>query len=48
MWKNHDLDKGFLKNIRKDEAVMITNFDAAQRLLDHGKKNLNFNYPEFR
>ncbi len=27
---------------------MITNFDAAHRLLDHGKKNLNNLYPEFR
>ena len=27
---------------------MISNFDAAHRLLDHGKKNLNINYPEFR
>jgi hypothetical protein len=48
MWKNHQLDTGFLKRIAKDEAVMITNFDAAQRLLDHGKRNLNIAYPEFR
>jgi len=27
---------------------MISNFDAAHRLLDHGKKNLNICYPEFR
>ena len=48
MWKNHQLDSGFLKNIAKDESVMISNFDAAHRLLDHGKKSLNINYPEFR
>ncbi len=48
MWKNHQLDTGFLKKIGKDESVMISNFDAAQRLLDHGKKSLNINYPEFR
>lgn len=41
MWKNHQLDSGFLKNIAKDETVMISNFDAAHRLLDHGRKNLN-------
>jgi len=27
---------------------MISNFDAAHRLLDHGKRNLNLSYPEFR
>jgi replication factor C subunit 1 len=48
MWKNHQLDTGFLKKITKDESVMISNFDAAHRLLDHGKKSLNINYPEFR
>lgn len=29
MWKNHQLHSGFLKNIMKDESVMISNFDAA-------------------
>lgn len=48
MWKNHQLDSGFLKNIAKDETVMISNFDAAHRLLDHGRKNLNASYPQFR
>jgi ABC-type arginine transport system ATPase subunit len=48
MWNNHQLDSGFLKKISKDESVMISNFDAAHRMLDHGKKNLNVNYPEFR
>jgi replication factor C subunit 1 len=42
------MDSGFLKRIAKDESVMISNFDAAQRLLNHGKHNLNLNYPEFR
>jgi hypothetical protein len=41
MWKNHQLHSGFLKNIMKDESVMISNFDAAQRMLDHGKKSLH-------
>lgn len=36
MWKNQQLDSGFLKNISKDESVMINNFDAAHRLLNHG------------
>ena len=48
MWNNHQMDSGFLKKISKDESVMISNFDAALRLLDHGRKNLNVNYPEFR
>ena len=48
MWNNHQLDSGFLKKISKDESEMISNFDAAHRMLDHGKKNLNVNYPEFR
>ena len=26
---------------------MITNFDAAHRLLNHGSKNLNISYPKF-
>lgn len=34
--------------ITKDEKVMINNFDAAHRLLNHGSKNLNINYPTFR
>ena len=41
-------DKGFLRNISKDESVMISNFDAAHRLLDHGKNSLNDKYPSFR
>ncbi len=36
MWKNQQLNTGFLKNISKDESVMINNFDAAHRLLNHG------------
>lgn len=41
-------DKNFLTRINKDESVMINNFDAAHRLLDHGKVNLNIRYPTFR
>lgn len=26
---------------------MISNFDAAHKLLDHGKRSLNQNYPKF-
>ena len=49
MWKNTQMgNKGFLKNISKDESVMINNFDAAHRLLDHGKTSLNIRYPTFR
>jgi len=36
MWKNHQMDSGFLKSIMKDESVMITGFDAAHRMLNHG------------
>lgn len=49
MWKNTQMtDKNFLTRINKDESVMINNFDAAHRLLDHGKVNLNIRYPTFR
>jgi hypothetical protein len=27
---------------------MISNFDAAHKLLDHRKRSLNLSYPEFR
>lgn len=47
MWKNHQMDSGFLKSIMKDESVMITNFDAAHRLLNHGSKSLDIAYPSF-
>lgn len=30
----------FLSSVAKDESVMINNFDAAHRLLNHGAKNL--------
>lgn len=49
MWKNSSMDdKSFIKNINKDESVMINNFDAGHRLLDHGKNDLNIKYPTFR
>ena len=47
MWKNKTLTKGELGTISKDEKVMINNFDAAHRLLNHGQKNLNLSYPRF-
>ena len=36
MWKNQNVSNGgdFLKNIAKDEKVMINNYDAAHRLLN--------------
>ena len=37
MWKNHQLDAGLLKNIMKDESVMITNFDAAKHVAVAGR-----------
>ena len=44
MWKRFDnpLD------ISKDESVMINNFDAANKLLNHGEVSLHKNYPTFR
>lgn len=49
MWKNTQMnDKSFLRKVSKDESVMINNFDAAHRLLDHGKNSLNEKYPLFR
>lgn len=48
MWKNTQMSTKFLKSVSKDESVMINNFDAAHRLLDHGKNDLNKRYPTFR
>ena len=41
-------NKDFLRNTSKDENIMINNFDAAHRLLDHGRCDLNIKYPSFR
>ena len=41
-------EKNFLKSTSKDESVMINNFDAAHRLLDHGNTSLDIRYPLFR
>lgn len=46
MWKNPA--DSLVKRTNKDESVMINNFDAAHRLLDHGNKDLNIRYPSFR
>jgi hypothetical protein len=46
MWKNKGGDNP--NNIAKDEAVMINNFDAANKLLNHGEVSLNKRYPTFR
>lgn len=50
MWKNQDVNYGasFMKNIAKDEKVMINNYDAASRLLDCGNPTFQKNYPTFR
>ena len=32
----------------KDEKLMVNNFEAAYRLLNHGRTNLNLKYPTFR
>ena len=33
-------DSGFITRMKKDEKVMINNFDAAHRLLNAGEGNL--------
>ena len=48
MWKNTQLADSLVKRTKKDESVMINNFDAAHRLLDHGRVDLNIRYPSFR
>lgn len=51
MWKNQKAklgDSDFLESITKDEKVMINNFDAAKRLMNHGEVSLNIKYPTFR
>ena len=44
MWKSNPN----LKATSKDENVMINNFGAAHKLLNHGTENLNNKYPHFR
>lgn len=46
MWKGRGNDN--LGSIGKDEAVMINNFEAANKLLNHGEVSLNRKYPSFR
>ena len=41
-------DSAFMTRMRKDEKVMINNFDAGHRLLNSGEGDLNGNYPTFR
>ena len=38
----------FLKAVSKDEKVMINNFEAAYRLLNHGQTSLDKRYKRFR
>ena len=37
----------FLKATKKDEKVMINNYEAAFRMLNHGTKPLDVKYPRF-
>jgi replication factor C subunit 1 len=46
MWKNQGGDH--LNSVSKDESVMINNFEAANKLLNHGTISLNRKYPTFR
>jgi replication factor C subunit 1 len=48
MWKNQQLRTASIGSIAKDESVMINNFDAAHRLLNHGQVSLDIKYPQFR
>ena len=43
MWKNQKVSMGskdFVQSITKDEKVMINNYDAAKKLLNHGQNSL--------
>jgi len=40
--------KKFITGSGKDEKVMINNFEAAHRLLNHGVVNLYDKYPKFQ
>lgn len=50
MWKNQHVNYGadFMKNVGKDEKVMINNYDAAHKLLDCGNPTFKKSYPTFR
>ena len=44
MWKNQNVKLGdtkFMKSITKDECVMINNYDAAKKMLNHGDQPLD-------
>ena len=45
---NPDDAKKFIAATKKDEKVMINNFEAAYRLLNHGAVSLEKSYPTFR
>ena len=46
--KEKDEGTNFLKAVSKDEKVMINNFEAAYRLLNHGQTSLDKRYKRFR
>jgi hypothetical protein len=50
MWNNRASvgNKSLLDTVSKDGNVMINNFEAAQKLLNHGAVSLNIKHPSFR
>ena len=40
-------DKNFVEKTKKDAKVMMTNYDAAWKLLNSGEGGLNTKYPSF-
>ena len=49
MWRDLGLDEdSFAERVRKDPQVMITNFDAAHKLLNCGEVPLEPRFPKFR
>lgn len=50
LWNSQSAEKNsnLLKKISKDGNVMLNNWDAAYRLLNHGADSLNNKFPSFR
>ncbi len=49
MWNNQaSSGKELNTSVCKDDSVMINNYDAAHRLLNHGNVSLDKRYPNFR
>lgn len=47
MWKNSQLNQNNVTSIKKDENVMINNFEAAYRLLNSGKPDIAQKYTKY-